>query len=285
MAVTKITDLSSLFSLIYEDALFVMRDNNLMTQLVTIMNGRGYADRKIGIWNTGEILEVGDGVDFTTNRKFSESLKATFSPTEKMGQFIVTDGMVETAEDRTSTRTLAARELGMAGAQKVDVDLLAVFDDFANNKGSANNAMTLGLLSAAHTAIRRDNARGTAYGVLEAAHWHDIWGGLANPAATYTFQGDVANQALRDFYRGEPLAGLRLFVTNNIEIDADDDALSGVFTQDALGLDVRKAANFEEERDASLRGWEINFHMGYAVGTIRDEHGCKIIADATEPAS
>lgn len=285
MAVTAVSDLASLFPLIYEDALFVARDNNLMTNLVTMLPQQsGYAARKIGIWNSAVVMEVGDGVDFSTNTKFSESLSVTFTPTEKMAQFIVTDAMVETAADREGVRTLAARELGLAMATKIDTDLVGVFANFTNTKGSAGNALSLGILSAALVSIRRDNAKGMAYAVLDAAHWHDIWTGLAVPAATYAFQGEQASEALRTYYKGE-LAGMQFFVSNNIDIDADDDAVSGVFVREAIGMDPRKGVNFEEERDASLRGWEINVHAGYAVGTIRADHGCAVTADATEPTS
>ena len=284
MAVTKITDLGGLFNAIYEDAVFVARDNNLMSNLVTVFPRQdGYADRKVGIWNSATIMEVADGVDFVTNTKFSQSLKATFTPTEKMGQFIVTDAMVKTAEGRASARSSAAMELGMAMAQKIDVHLLNVFSSFAVSKGSANNAMTLAIVAAGRSVIKKNKARGRAQAVLHDYHWHDIWTELGQPVVEKAFLGDVANQAMRDYGVGSFL-NTDWYTSDNISIDGSDDAISGIFVREALALDPRDEVSFEDERDASLRGWELNVHAGYAVGVLWDDRGAKLTADATEPS-
>jgi hypothetical protein len=283
MAVTKITDLSGLFNEIYEDAVFVARDNNLMSQLVTVFPRQsGYADRNVGIWAQSEVLEVGDGVDFVTNKKFSQSLKASFTPTEKMAQFIVTDAMVETAQGRQQTRIDAANELGFGMAEKIDKDLLEVFADFDVSKGSAGSAATIAHFAAAQAVIRKNKARGQVTNVLHPYHWYDLWVELGQPVATKVLLGDVANQALMDYFVSMYNGGI-WYISDNIEIDASDDAISGVFVREALALDPRKEVNFEDERDASLRGWELNVHAGYAVGTLWADRGAKVTADATEP--
>lgn len=284
MAVTKITDLNSLFPLIYEDALFVMRDNNIMTGLVTVLpRVDGYATRTVGIWNSATVMEVADGVDFTTNTKFSQSSKATFSPSEKMAQFIVTDAMVSTAAGRANVRNQAANELGQAMAQKVDKDLIGVFASLGNSIGTANNAITKTIAAGAITLARLDNARGRGSFVWHPTHWQDLWVELGSPTGTYAFTGDVANEALRQYFVGSWI-GADHFTSNNIDIDGSDDAVSAFFTREAIALDPRDEVSFEEERDASLRGWEINVHAGYAVGTWRAEHGTKITGDATAPS-
>ena len=284
MAVTKITDLGGLFPLIYEDALFVARDNNIMSNLVTILpRMEGYATRTVGIWNSATVLEVADGVDFVTNTKFSQASLATFTPTEKMAQFIVTDAMVATAAGRANARNQAAMELGTAMAQKIDKDLIGVFASLSNSIGTANNAVTKTIAMGAVTLARLDNARGRGSFAWHPTHWQDLWVELGSPAGTYAFTGDVANQAMRDGFVGNWLGGDH-FMTNNIDIDGSADAISAFFVRDAIALDPRAEVSFEEERDASLRGWEINVHSGYDTGVWRADHGTKITGDATEPS-
>jgi hypothetical protein len=284
MAITKISDLSSLFNTIYEDALFIAREMNLMLNLVEVLGMRsGYAQRDIPIWGSGEILEKGEGVDFVTNKKFSKSLKASFTPTVKMGQFILTDEMRETDQDG-AVAAKASRELGLAMAEKMDKDLIAVFADFTNSVGSAGNALTLGMCAAAQVQVRRDNGKGRGNFVLAPEHWHDIWVALGTPAATAAWMGEVATEALREYYKSN-IIDANWFVSNHIERDGDSDAVSGYFLREAIGFDPRKGVTFEEERDASKLAWEINVSAGYDVGTIYAEYGAKITADATEPTS
>jgi len=284
MATTTVSDLSSLFPLIYEDAVFAARDLNLMTNLVTNFNAAGYATRTVGIWNTAEVLQVDDGVDFTTNRKFSKSTKATFTPYMYHTQFIVTDAMVETDADRASVRNSAGLELGAAMAQYVDKALIAVFPSFSNSLGSASNALTYGIVAAALAQIRQNQARGQANCVLHPYQWHDVWVELGRPAATYQFVGDVANQAMRDYVVGSWL-GMMWYQTANIEADASDDAIGAVFTRDALAMDTRKPLYFEDQRDASLAGTELNARIGFATGTLWAERGAYITSDVAEPTS
>jgi hypothetical protein len=110
----------------------------------------------------------------------------------------------------------------------------------------------------------------------------DVWVELGQPGANQALLGDVANQALRDFFVGR-WVNVLWFVSANIAVDASDDAISGVFNPGAIGFDVRKPVMMEPERDASLRAWELNATAGYAKGVIRDAFGAKYIADATEP--
>lgn len=60
-------------------------------------------------------------------------------------------------------------------------------------------------------------------------------------------------------------------------------AKAGVFTRDALALDVRRGLRIEPERDASLRSTELNATMIYAKGVWRPTHGIIIEADASAP--
>lgn len=105
---------------------------------------------------------------------------------------------------------------------------------------------------------------------------------MGQPAGTYPFLGDLANQALRDFFVGSWLNS-EWFTSANITIDSGDDAIGAVFNSNALGFDSREAPTLEPERDASLKGWELNMSAGYAVGELRDEWGVSLTHDATEP--
>jgi hypothetical protein len=280
MAITTTSDLNGLFNTIYDDAVFTARERTLMTQLVTVKGAVGYAQRKVPKYASIAAQEKPEGVDYAGGGVLSKSNMATFSPSVKMAQTLLTDE--DMATDPDDARTSAAVELGNAMAEKVDKDLLNRFASFSTQKGTANASLTLANCAAALAVIRTNKAIGAAYAVLHPYQWHDIWVLLGAPATNMAFLGEAANAAMKDYYVVRH-TGMDWFTSANITVDSSDDATGGVFTRDAIALDIREAMSLEPERDASRKAWEMNLSMGYAEGTLWTERGVKIISDATEP--
>ena len=283
MAVTQLSDLNSLFNTIYERALFVAREMNLMAQLVDTRSASGWMNRVVPIRPAVAAASVNETEDYNSPTTFGKSAKATLTPGEVIAQVVLTDRDMETDPD--SAVGDATIELGAAIATKVDVDLLALFDSFTTDKGDgAGSAATLSNISAGISVLGNNKARqyGRVNVVLHPYHWHDIWIELGQPSTNFP-ASELANQALRDYYVSNMLAA-DWYTSANISIDASDDAVSGLFTRPALMLDTRRAARFENERDASARAYELNVTAGYAVGVVRQEFGVGFTADATEPA-
>jgi hypothetical protein len=282
MAISTISDMNSLFNSIFEDARFVAREMSVMPSLVRNFSAQGWADRKLSKYPEVTAQTVSEGVDFASATTFTKTLEETLTPFEIMAQVILTDRRMDT--DPQSARQDASQELGFSLSTKMDKDLTGTFSSFTRDKGAgAGNAATLAKFAAAVSVLRNTPTPNPIYIVLHPYHWMDIWTELGQPATEKSFLGDVANQALRDFYVGNFL-GCVWITSANIAIDGSDDAVSAVFNPQAIGLDVRKAPTLEPERDASLRAWELNASAGYAKGVIRNEYGVKYTADATEPS-
>lgn len=282
MAISKVSDLNSLFNTIFEDARFIAREMNIMTNLVRNFSATGWMDRKLSKYPEVVAQEVAEGSDFASPTTFDKTLEATLSPFEIMSQVILTDRRIDT--DPQSARQDAATELGNSLATKMDKDLVGTFSSFTASKGpGAGNSANIADFAVSVSVLRNTPTPNPIYVVTHPYHWHDIWIELGQPASNQAFLGDVANQAMRDFFVGRWINVL-WFISANITPDASDDATSGVFNPMAIGLDVRKPPMLEPERDASLRAWELNASAGYAKGVIRDEYGVKYIADAAEPS-
>jgi hypothetical protein len=119
--------------------------------------------------------------------------------------------------------------------------------------------------------------------VLHPYHWHDIWLETGVPAATYANKDAMTARALQEYFMGSYL-GIPVYTSMNIAIDTNTDAVSAVFTPQAIAFDVRRAYRLEPERDASLRAWELNATMVYAYGLgERPTWGIKATSDATAP--
>ena len=283
MAVTTVSDLNGLFNTIYERALFVARERNLMTSLVDVRGAQGWMNRNVSIRPQVSAVSVAETQDYSNPTTFGKSTKATLTPGEVIAQVVLTDRDQETDPD--GARNDASIELGAAIATKIDVDLLALFASFTTDKGTgAGNSATIASAAAAIAVLTNNKAfqYGPPVAVWHPYHYHDLWLELGKPAATYPNADAMTAEALREYFVGDFL-GITHYRSANIAVDGNADAISGVFNRAALMLDVRRAARMEAERDASARAWELNITAGYAVGVVRDEFGVKYTADATTP--
>ena len=284
MAVTTVADLSGLFNTIYERALFVAREANLMTGLVNNVSATGWMNRVVPIRPQVTAISVAETQDFNSPTTVGKSALATLTPGEIAAQVVLTDRDVETDPD--SARMDAEMEMGMAVATKIDVDLISLFTSFATDKGGgAGNSATLTDLAAARAVVQNTSkgSDGPISAVMHPYQWHDIWVELGQPAATYTNLQDFTTQALRDYWVAN-LVGVNIYTSSNISVDTGDDAIGAVFTRNAMWLDTRRAIRMEPERDASARAWELNINAGYAYGLVRSTYGVKFTTDAAEPA-
>jgi hypothetical protein len=283
MAVTYVSDLNSLFNTIYDRAIFVAREMNLMANLVDNRSGQGWMTRIVPTRPAVTAVAVNENADFASPTTFGRTNQATLTPIEIISQVVLSDRDMETDPD--SAVQDATRELGASIATKIDVDLMGLFDDFsANSLGTAAGTITLSHVAAA--VARISAAHATQYGgisaVLHPYHWHDLWVELGKPTTNFV-ASEIANQALKDYYVAT-LVGATWYVSSNMGTVASDDAWSGVFAPPAIMLDTRRPARFEQQRDASARAYEMNITAGYAVGIVRDTFGAGIIADATAPS-
>lgn len=281
MAITQLTSLNSLFNTLYEDALFVAREANIMTNLVTSYSATGWMNRVIPTRPQISAVGVADGVDFASPTTFGRTTLATLTPGEVIAQVVLTDQDIDTDPD--DARRDAAIELGNAVATKIDTDLVGDFSSFTTDVGpGAGQSATISDFAAGIAILRNAKAPNPIYVVAHPFHWHDVWILLGQPGANQALLGDVANQALRDYFVGR-WVNVLWFTNANIAIDGNDDAISGLFNPGALAFDSRRAPRLEPERDASLRAWELNMTAGYAHGVRRDTFGVKYTADATTP--
>ena len=280
MAVTQLSDLNGLYNTIYERALFVAREMNLMAALVDQRSASGWMSRVVPTRPQISAVSVAETEDFNSPTTFGKSTKATLTPGEIIAQVVLTDRDMETDPD--SAVNDATMELGSAIATKIDVDLLGLFTSLTTDKGTgAGNAATIATVGAAVGTLTAAHALqyGPIVGVLHPFQYHDLWVELGQPAATYSNLQELTTQALRDYFVGD-LLGVQLFRSANITVDGSDDAIGAFFNRQCMMLDTRRAPRFEPERDASARAYEMNITAGYAVGIVRQEFGVKYTSDA-----
>ena len=66
-------------------------------------------------------------------------------------------------------------------------------------------------------------------------------------------------------------------------MDGRFEFVGGMFSRDALGLDLRQPFRIEPQRDASRGGggWELNATIEFAAGVYRPTFGCNLVGTSS----
>jgi hypothetical protein len=178
MAISTVTDISGYFSAIYQDALFVARENNIMTGLVTPYSATGWMNRVFSTYPTISAESVSEGTDYANATTFNKTTLATFTPGEIITQVILTDRRIETDPD--DARRDAVTEMGNAIATKIDTDIASAFSSFTTDAGpGAGSSATLAKFAVAQSLLRNNKAPNPLYAVLHPYAWHKQYCALA----------------------------------------------------------------------------------------------------------
>jgi hypothetical protein len=174
----------------------------------------------------------------------------------------------------------------MSMAEKIHTDTLGNFSSLtAGTIGAAGTTITWGHFFAARSVLKGAKAPMPYRCVLHEYQWHQLAKSASiaastSPAAAPAFTEEVTRQ-----YYVQTVAGVDIFTTADITVDASDDANGGMFSPSAMALDMRRAPRLEPERDASRRGWELNMTSVYAHGVWRPGVGVCMTFDAATPSS
>jgi hypothetical protein len=274
------TDISTYIQTVYDDAMDVLRENNLAPALV-----KGFGDLQSTAVRTGKdysastINSIGEDDDLAA-QKWHPSDGQSLTPGEIGAQFFLTDPRL--ASDPEDLRNDAANELGMAGAEKIDTDIFGNINLLTGGTiGASGSANTWAYFYAMMTAMRRNKVPKPWVYVCTGAQWHPLGTALAQGGGALQVTGSLAESVVGDFYLGRQ-AGVEIFISENLETSSND-AYAGMWNPLAMALDVRRAPRIEPERDASRRGIELNFTAMYAHGIWKPTYGVQGLFLNTAP--
>ena len=215
------------------------------------------------------------------------STSVTITASEIGIQATVTD--VLELSDIPAAHGARLRQLGRALADKLDVDICALFDGFSNGVGTTTQDIALtDILDAIYTLENADAALGPIVGVLHPRQTADIRTELeADAGAIYQAGGPGVSEGSRDIgfsragYFGNWF-GIDFWQSTNVPTaNAGADRAGGIFVRDyALGMAQKWAAKVEPMRWAPIRGWVLVATAMYGVGEVEDSAGVEVITDA-----
>lgn len=233
-----------------------------------------------------------EGVDMQQAQQITDTLM-TLTPAEYGAQVVLTDLMLMTVRDEFFR--VAGKILGESFDRQQDQTLCDDCDNFSNAIGSAGTACNLGHVMAGHASVKYNAAaNGTAGRGGEPAP--DPISFVHTPAVLFslakTLTGGVGAAAATQIvpqpvgWQMAALPGMTIKSDINFNKDTGDDAKGGLFSKEAMILvELGPGASVEKDRDASLRGWELNFVGRWARGEYNDSWGREMLFDTALPTS
>ena len=276
MAASTTTTLDDLFNNIIKEAIFTAQEQSLVRNLVTVYDISGESGKTVQVPVYPEVSAsaLTEGTDLSSTTVSTTSKTITVS--EVGVQAILTDLAAKSANGDVAGNL--GRVLGEAVAKKMDTDLIGLFSGFSAGFGSAGTEITTADIFKSAARLRASNATGQMAAVIHPYQAYQIKSNLTNAFANPN-GGDLQNEAMRNGYVGS-IAGVDIYESSNISVDGSDDSVGAVFVPAALGLAIKWDVNIEPQRDASLRGWELNATAAYGVGELVDAYGQSLTFDA-----
>lgn len=280
---------SSLAQDIQEDAIFIVRELGLMSNLVTVYTDASGANvRKNFQYNAGTARTIGESDDLVSTA-FTPAVDQSLTPAEIGDMHFVTDLRVETDLPEMWMND-ASTDLGLSALAKVESDLIGDMASLTGGTiGAAGSVITWGYVAAAIAQARNAN-KNAAKPLVAVIHGYQ-WSVLAK-AASVAGASVVNAPAFQDQVTRGGGASVQVATFMGVPIyqtfqaaDGSGDFTGGVFPREALALDWRRPVRIRAQRDETRRGTELVMSAVYAHGVWRPARGVKMIFDAATPTS
>ena len=275
MAYTTSSSLDDLFVNIVAEARMAAEENSIMRNLVTNYNIGSVAGTTIQVPKYAAVSAAGltEGTDMSSTEVTTTSVSIAVG--EVGVQAFLTDmATMGAGNPAQEIGTL----LGNAIARKIDEDLIALFDGFGTSFGGTGTELSVADIFKAAATLRNAKVNGQLVAVVNPLQAYALKANLTNTFANPN-GGDLQNEAMRNGFVGS-IAGVDIYESAHVAIDGSGDAKGGVFAPEALALAMKRDFVIEPERNASLRGWELNATAVYGVGELDDAYGVEMYFDA-----
>ena len=268
-------DISALVNSFQENAILAAREQMIMAPNVRVFNGGAEMNpRKLYTYaDAGTLTAIVETTDASAV-SFAPSLLATLTPAGYQTQYTLTDMLVST--DWNETIANAGADAGARLVKDQDTKLAGLFSTFTGGTvGTAGGTLTWSDVFRAQAYLQAAFAPAPYTCILrpeQAYYLKSASSGVPTLAQSPKYMDELAGQAYLGSY-----SGINFYYDANIT--SGTAAAAGMFSRDAIALDIRRAPRTEMQRDASKGGglWELNFTTVYAYGLYRPTFGVYMI--------
>jgi len=292
MAITKIADLGDTIPTVIEEARHVEQFEAIMRGLSWTIKKPNGSTINVPYFSEVTASVLTEGVDMTQSETM-EDTNVQIAMDEVGLKIVLTDNVIE--DDQEDLKRHAGILVGRAFEKKRDQDLLGQIDDAASSLAGSANALTMGHIAAARATLAGNATSNggpapTPYVcVIHPFQELDIVDAITpvTPAAgTTNVTGTPLTDEILKRYSVGQLFGMPIVTDGNLTLTASA-TKGGCFAMGKGGgiiYGTAREPSVEPERDASLRGWELNYVGRYGVGEYLSGYIVELFADASAPA-
>jgi N4-gp56 family major capsid protein len=267
---------SELFQNLLVQSQIALYENSVARSVATVFDYPAGAGKTVSVpvWAGMSSSKPGEGTAPSASDANTTSVSIALAEHVVYNQ--VTDFLRDSAsEDVIST---LANQSGMALAEGLDAELIALFASVTQSLGAAGTDNTVNDLMKASAMIRANKHQGPLFAILNPKQAYGIKAALT---ATTNFQNasSVADAVMSNYFVGT-IAGITVLEHAGVAIDSDDDAIGCVFAPQAFGLAQRGGINMETDRQAKERATDVVMTAVAGTAIIRPELAVKIVGDA-----
>lgn len=269
---------SELFQNLLVASEYALYENSIARAVSTVFDYPVGAGKVVSVpmWAAITAAKPGEGV--APSAADTNTTSKTITLAEHVFYAQITDMLRDSAQE--SVMTALANQAGLALAESLDKELIALFSDAAITQGvgSAGSDNTVDHLMAAAATIRANKYSGPLFAVLNPKQAYGIKKAMT---ATTSYQNatGVGSDVLGQYFVGQ-IAGITILENANVAIDGSDDAVGCVFAPSAFGIAQRGGVTMEEERKASQRATDLVMTVVAGAGILRPELAVKVTGDA-----
>jgi|TARA_B110000977_G_scaffold91910_1_gene121858 hypothetical protein len=267
---------SELFQNLLVQSQIALYENSVARSVATVFDYPAGAGKTVSVpvWAGMSSSKPGEGTAPSASDANTTSVSIALAEHVVYNQ--VTDFLRDSAsEDVIST---LANQSGMALAEGLDAELIALFASVTQSLGAAGTDNTVNDLMKASAMIRANKHQGPLFAILNPKQAYGVKAALT---ATNNYQNSssVADAVMSNYYVGT-IAGITVLEHAGVAIDSDDDAIGCVFAPQAFGLAQRGGINMETDRQAKERATDVVMTAVAGTAIIRPELAVKIVGDA-----
>tara|TARA_R110002153_G_scaffold46793_1_gene132157 strand:+ start:1932 stop:2765 length:834 start_codon:yes stop_codon:yes gene_type:complete len=267
---------SELFQNLLVQSQIALYENSVARSVATVFDYPAGAGKTVSVpvWAGMSSSKPGEGTAPSASDANTTSVSIALAEHVVYNQ--VTDFLRDSAsEDVIST---LANQSGMALAEGLDAELIALFASVTQSLGAAGTDNTVNDLMKASAMIRANKHQGPLFAILNPKQAYGVKAALT---ATNNYQNSssVADAVMSNYYVGT-IAGITVLEHAGVEIDVNDDAIGCVFAPQAFGLAQRGGINMETDRQAKERATDVVMTAVAGTAIIRPELAVKIVGDA-----
>ena len=269
------TNNSELFQNLLVQSQYALYENSIARAVSTVFDYPVGAGKTVSVpvWAGITSSKPGEGV--APSAADANTTSKTIALAEHVVDAQVTDFLRDSAQEDVLTGL--ANQSGMALAEGIDKELIALFASISNSVGTAGSDNAVTDIMKAAAIIRAAKYTGPLFAVLNPKQAYGIKAALTGTAALAAT--NLQNRTLDQYFVGS-IAGVTILESALVEADGSDDAVGCVFAPAAFGIAQRGGINMETQRVASARATDLVMTAVAGAGILRPEMAVKIIGDA-----